>query len=310
MSTALAVHGGAYSIPDEDMDQHAAGCRRALEAGWRILTAGGPALDAVEAAVRVLEDDPVFDAGTGSHLNRDGAVECDAAIMDGASLRAGAVAALQRIRNPISVARTLLHEDGSLFLVGEGALRHAIDNGFEPVPNEALVLPRERSRWERNRIARDETAGGVFGGESRTPLGTVGAVAIDREGHLAAGTSTGGTPDKHPGRVGDSPLIGCGTYADDEAGAISCTGWGESIITAVLARRAAEFLEQGVPPRRAAQMAIDVLRKKTGGLAGVIIVSPRGHSPTDRVGIAFNTTRMSRGFMVEGSAPFVAVEPE
>jgi len=309
MPLALAVHGGAYSIPDEDVDAHAAGCLRALEAGREVLLGGGSALDAVEAAVRLLEDDPVYDAGTGSHLNRDGFVEADAAIMDGRTLEAGAVGALREIRNPIAVARRLLESEGQLFLAGEGALRFALNSGLERYPNERLVMPRERERFERNRRARDETAGGVFGGRDATPLGTVGAVALDARGHVAAATSTGGTPDKHPGRVGDCPFIGCGTYADDAAGAVSCTGWGESIIRVVLARRAAERLERGASPARAARDAIAALESRVGGLGGLILVSGHQAASGEPVGIAFNTSRMSRGAWVEGRQPWVAVLP-
>jgi beta-aspartyl-peptidase (threonine type) len=271
--------------------------------------AGGTALDAVEMAVRVLEDDPAFDAGTGAPLNRDGDVECDAAIADGATLSAGAVASLRAIKNPISVARRLLESEAGLMLAGDGALRFAVENGFERVPNESLVVPRELTRWRKNRALRDETAGGVFGGDSPVPLGTVGAVALDREGHVAAATSTGGTPDKHPGRIGDTPLIGCGTYADDLAGAISCTGWGESIIRLVLARRAAELIERGEPAQAAAETALALLRARVGGLAGMIVVAGPQTAARGPLGIAFNTARMARGAWVEGGEPWTAVHP-
>ncbi len=309
MTLALAVHGGAYSIPDDLVEAHAAGCRRALARGRELLEAGATALDTVEEAVRILEDDPAFDAGTGSHLNRDGQVETDAAIVDGATLEAGAVAALREIRNPIAVARRLLEAEGQLFLAGEGALQFALENGFTRTSNDALTIPREKARWEKNRQRRDETAGGVFGGRDETPLGTVGAVARDRRGHTAAATSTGGTPDKHPGRVGDCPFIGCGTYADDLSGAISCTGWGESIIRIVLARRAAELLERGASPQEAAERAIALLYERVGGLGGLILVGGRDAAGRSPVGIAFNTTRMARGSWVQGCEPSVAVLP-
>jgi beta-aspartyl-peptidase (threonine type) len=307
---ALAVHGGAYDIPDDGIDAHARGCTAALEAGWKILAAGGSALDAVEASVRLMEDDPVFDAGTGSHLTRDGQVECDAAIMEGTRLRAGAVGALREMRHPISVARRLLDTEGPLFLAGEGALLWAIEQGFERADPVSLVTARERERWSRNRVRRNETAGSVFGGDSRTPLGTVGAVARDRDGRLAAATSTGGTPDKYPGRIGDTPLIGCGTYADDRAGAISCTGWGESILRLVLARRAAERVERGATASSAAEGVVAELAARVDGLGGLIIVSPAtGAKAASPVGIAFNTPRMARAYRIEGESPFVAVLP-
>jgi beta-aspartyl-peptidase (threonine type) len=257
-----------------------------------------------------MEDDPVFDAGTGSHLTRDGRVECDAALMEGSGLRAGAVAALAEIRHPISVARRLLDADGPLFLAGAGALDWAAANGLERVDPGVLVTARERERWSRNRVRRSETAGSVFGGDSRTPLGTVGAVARDRQGRTAAGTSTGGTPDKHPGRIGDTPLIGAGTYADDRAAAVSCTGWGESILRFTLARRAAERVERGEPAGAAASSAIADLAQRVGGLGGLILVTPAepagGGSP---IAIAFNTPRMARAARVEGENPFLSVLP-
>ena len=304
------MHGGAYDIPDDLIEAHAHGCAAALEAGWRVLEAGASALDAVEAAVQVMEDDPVFDAGTGSHLTRDGHVECDAAIMEGTHLRAGAVGALREMRHPVSVARRLLDSEAPLFLAGEGALAWALENGFERAAPGSLVTARERERWSRNRVRRAETAGSVFGGDSQAPLGTVGAVGRDRDGRVAAATSTGGTPDKYPGRIGDTPLIGCGTYADDRAGAVSCTGWGESIMRLVLARRAAERLERGEAPAAAAAAVVTELAARVGGLGGLIVVRPAdGPGDGSPIGIAFNTPRMARAFRIEGQSPFVAVLP-
>jgi beta-aspartyl-peptidase (threonine type) len=221
MKPSLIVHGGAWDIPDEAVEACTAGCARALAAGWRVLSAGGAALDAVEAAIMVLEDDPVFDAGYGSHLNLDGKVECDAIVMDGGTLRAGAAAGLQRVKNPIRLARKILQECPHMMLAGVGAERFAQTAGLELCDREALVSEAERQAYLR--CSKDQHAAAHHRGHEQ---GTVGAVALDEHGNLIAATSTGGTCCKLPGRIGDSPLIGCGCYADAEAGGVSCTGYG------------------------------------------------------------------------------------
>lgn len=327
MPIALIVHGGAWDIPDDEVEPHLAGCRRALDVGWKALTDGVTALDAVEAAVRVMEDDPAFDAGVGSVLNRDGLVELDAAIMDGATLRSGAVAAVRGVRNPVTLARRVL-ESEAVLLVSHGAERFAEAVGVERCADEDLIVPRERVRWEELRRLEafrapdafqrppGEIAGQrgiVWGGSDRetayapslhTPLhrlriehpgDTVGAVALDRYGNLAAATSTGGTPFKLPGRVGDSPVIGAGLYADVQTGGCSSTGWGESIIKVLLAKTATDLLGAGHAPEDAARMAIERLEQRVNGLGGVILLDMRG-----RVGFAFNTPRMAYAYRVEG----------
>jgi beta-aspartyl-peptidase (threonine type) len=231
MQPALIVHGGAWAIPADELEAHKEGCRRALDVGWQLLAQGRSALDAVEAAVRVLEDDPAFDAGVGSVLNRDGIVELDAAIMEGEQLRSGAVAAVRRIRNPITLARRVL-ESQVILLTATGAERFAESVGIPFCDPSELIVARERERWTALLKQGPVRAQDAF---VANPGDTVGAVALDQRGHLAAGTSTGGTANKLPGRVGDSPLIGCGLYADDQSGACSSTGWGESIIKVVLA---------------------------------------------------------------------------
>src|SRR6267143_3773235 len=205
MKPALIVHGGAWDIPDETVEACKSGCHRALAAGWSILHRGGSALDAVEAAIIVLEDDPVFDAGYGAHLNFDGRVECDAIVMNGATLRAGAAATLQRIKNPIQLARKILEHCPHMMLVAEGAERFAKAQGMQLCKPEELVSEAEWAAWQK--CKEDTHAAEHHRGHEQ---GTVGAVAIDRDGHLFAATSTGGTCCKLPGRVGDSPLIGCG----------------------------------------------------------------------------------------------------
>src|SRR2546428_8889937 len=239
MKPALIVHGGAWDIPDEAVDACKSGCQRALGAGWTLLAGGGSALDAVEAAIMVLEDDPVFDAGYGSHLNLDGRVECDAIVMNGATLRSGAAATLQRVKNPIQLARKILEHCPHMMLVAEGAERFAKEQGIALCSPEDLVSEAEREAWMK--CKQDKHAPMFHRGHEQ---GTVGAVAIDRNGNLFAATSTGGTCCKLPGRVGDSPLIGCGCYADSEAGGVSCTGYVEAIMKIVMAKTAVDLLRR------------------------------------------------------------------
>ncbi len=283
----------------------ARGCRAALEAGWRVLSKGGAALDAVEAAIVVLEDDPVFDAGIGAHLNLAGRVELDAIVMDGATLKAGSVAALQRIRNPIRLARRVLESCEHMMLVGEGAEQFAAQHGITLCDPADLVVPRERAAWGRCRqedhadahhLHRDRTEPGhVHQG------GTVGAVAIDSKGRLIAATSTGGTCCKLPGRVGDSPLIGCGCYADAEAGGVSCTGWGEAIMKIVMAKTAVDLLRRE-SPQRTAQACVDLLASRTGGTGGLILLDRQGTPAA-----AFNTPNMAWGSVQPDGSFFVTV---
>jgi beta-aspartyl-peptidase (threonine type) len=277
MTQALIVHGGAWAMPDDQVEAHRLGCARALEAGWQRLGSGGSALDAVEAAVLVMEDEPIFDAGTGSVLTSAGAVELDAAVVDGRTLRYGAVANLRRIRNPIALARRVL-EGPATMLVADGAEEFARGQGIAFCANEELVVERERAIW---RAMRDGAAPPPGGRD------TVGAIALDSSGWLVAGNSTGGTPFKLPGRVGDTPLVGCGLYADT-AGACVCTGWGEHIARLALARRAVELLEGGLAPQQAAERAVALLGERVAGQGGVIVLDAGGH-----VGAAFNTPRMA-----------------
>ena len=301
MNPALIVHGGAWDIPEEAMEACKAGCHRALAAGWSILSRGGSALDGTEAAIMVLEDDPVFDAGYGSHLNLDGRVECDAIVMNGATLRAGAASALQRVKNPIQVARKILEHCPHMMLVAEGAERFAKEQGIALCSPEDLVSEAEREAWMK--CKQDKHAPMFHRGHEQ---GTVGAVAIDRNGNLFAATSTGGTCCKLPGRVGDSPLIGCGCYADSEAGGVSCTGYGEAIMKIVMAKTAVDLLHQsetcvdspadascGVSSAQlAARQAVHLLARRTHGTGGLILLDRNGHP-----GFAFNTPRMAYGYV-------------
>lgn len=298
MRPSLIVHGGAWDIPDEAIDACNAGCLRALRAGWGVLSNGGHALDAIEAAVMVLEDDPVFDAGYGSHLNLDGEVECDAIVMDAATLRAGSAAGLRHVRNPVRVARAILEHSPHMMLISEGAERFAVEHDITLCDSEALVSPAEREAWERCR--EDSHAAEHHRGHEQ---GTVGAVALDEQGRLFAATSTGGTCCKLPGRVGDSPLIGCGCYADRETGAVSSTGYGEAIMKVVMAKTACDFLRPAnSTPARAAQAAVQLLANRGKGTGGLILLDNNGNP-----GFAFNTPRMSYAFVNPDGSFFAAV---
>jgi len=264
---SIIVHGGAGAIKDDSLAARLDGCKAAALAGWNILCAGGSAVDAAEAAVVILEDNPLFNAGTGSTLNSLGQVEMDAAIMEGTSLRAGAVAAVQRVKNPIKLARSVFEDGRHVLLAGEGASLFARANGFSECDPAALIVENEKQRWA-------------------SKHGTVGCVALDCDGKLAAATSTGGTFNKLPGRVGDSPLIGCGTYANT-FGAVSCTGHGEAIIRVLMARDVVQLLQDGIEPTEAAGMALDNLEELTGSTAGLILIDARG-----RVGFGRSTTHM------------------
>jgi beta-aspartyl-peptidase (threonine type) len=295
MNPSLIVHGGAWAIPTEAAAACRKGCRRALEAGWEVLHRGGAATDAVEAAIVILEDDPVFDAGTGAHLNLDGRVELDAILMDGATLQAGAVAVLQRIKNPIRLARRLMEMNEHMMLVGEGAERFATEQGIELCDPASLVVPRERAAWERCHAGPHTDENHVHQG------GTVGAVAIDQSGRMVAGTSTGGTCCKRPGRVGDSPLIGCGCYADQEAGGVSCTGWGEAIMKIVMAKAAVDQLRAaGAKPQQIAESCVHLLATRTGGTGGLILLDREGNPAA-----AFNTPGMAYGYVQPGGSFFI-----
>jgi beta-aspartyl-peptidase (threonine type) len=279
-SPVLVVHGGAWEIPPEVHMAHRDGCQKAAEAGWAVLEAGGTALDAVEAAVRLMEDDPTYDAGRGAFLNAAGEVELDAMIMSGRDLALGAVAAVQRVRNPVTLARLVMTESPHTFLVGAGAEAFAREHKMPICPPWELLVGRELERWKAIQAGEAPPALNLF-----RPRGTVGAVALDREGNLAAATSTGGTANKLPGRVGDSPLVGCGAYADNRSAAASSTGEGEALMKIVICKTACDMVERGLHPQQAAEAAINMLQERTGSHGGLILLDPQG-----RFGIAHNTT--------------------
>jgi L-asparaginase / beta-aspartyl-peptidase len=282
MNPAIIVYGGAGDWSDGDGDGEAprAGCLAAARAGFDILARGGSALDAAVAAVVVLEDDPRFNAGLGSALTIDGEVECDASVMCGDG-RAGAVGALRDLQNPIEVARLVMERTPHVLLVGEGAAAFALENGISALSPGALVTAAARGKWKAALARRPATQSG----------GTVGCVARDAGGRVAAATSTGGMMLKRRGRVGDSAVIGAGTYADDGAGAASCTGAGEAFIKALGAKQAVEAMRAGRSPAEAAREGLEAVRRY-GGTGGIICVDATG-----RIGRGFDTTRMAHAWI-------------
>jgi len=309
-TAAIIVHGGAWDIPDGLLEAHRSGCSEALNVGWEILRGGGSSEEAVEKTIIVLENDPVFDAGRGSHLNQQGEIELDASIMNGTTFRCGAVAAVKNIKNPISLARKIMDESEHILLVGNGAVRFALEHGIKKCKQDHLLVGRELERWKefqkrtpRHGATREQFRRKPRSDRGRSASDTVGVVALDRNGVICAGTSTGGTPNKYPGRVGDSPLIGCGTYADSTIGGVSTTGWGEAMIKVVLAKTVIDLMDLNHGnPQVAADRGIEILKRKADGDGGVIVLTPKG-----KFGVAFNTPRMARAYMSEEMhAPVVA----
>jgi L-asparaginase / beta-aspartyl-peptidase len=292
----LVIHGGAWAMPDDMVEAHVRGVNNAMAAGWRVLEGGGSALDAVEEAVVIMEDDETFDAGRGSFLNRDGRVQLDALIMDGATLRAGGVGCVEHLRNPVRAARKILSESPHVYFVADGAEKFAAQHGISLCSNEELVIPRELERlraYQAGQAKQDPKQDGndLFATNSddvAVSHDTVGAVALDRNGNIAAATSTGGTLNKAPGRLGDSSLIGCGCYADNESAAASTTGWGEPIMKLVLAKWTADRIAAGNLPEWSAQEAMNYLKQRVNGHGGIIVLNRAGH-----IGIAHNTPRMA-----------------
>lgn len=283
----LIVHGGAWSIPEEQHKAHIEGCRHAVEQVYHRLEQGFPALDAVEAAVGVLEEDPTFDAGRGAFLNAEGEIELDAIICDGSDLNFGAVAAVKNLLHPVSAARLLMKYPEHCFMVGEGAQRFLRELEFPEVDTEALITSREMEYYLKIKADRAFKTRRPF---EPHPSGTVGAVALDVRGNLAAATSTGGTPRKLPGRVGDSPVIGSGAYADNRSGAASATGFGESIMKVVLCKTVCDDFLHG-NAMESARNGIRTLEKRVDGLGGVIGINCRGE-----YAFSHNTAYMAHAF--------------
>jgi len=289
MTRSVIVHGGAGSVAPARRAEHVAGCELALAAALAVLHGGGSALDAAQRAVEVLEDDPLFNAGRGSCLHEDGGVELDAALMDGDGLRYGAVCAMPAVRHPIAVARAVMEDGRHALYAAEGAMRFAESRGFERVPDEALITDSARLRWRAVRAGKAES--GWAGG-------TVGAVAFDGV-HVAAATSTGGMTDKRRGRVGDTPLPGAGTYADDLAGGVSATGHGEKIMRVGLGFQVIAGLRGGADPMAVAAEAVAMLASRVGGTGGVIALDRAGRpgraNNTETMTWAWGSTEGSRG---------------
>lgn len=268
----ILVHGGAGRRVPELEAQADAGCAAAATSGWSVLSGGGSALDAVLVAVTTMEDDPVFNAGVGSCLTADGRVEMDASVMDGAGLNGAGVGVITTVRNPVRLAHAVLLDGRHVLLAGAGAEAFARQCGLPTAPPEYFITPRQRQRWEAWRQAEG---------------GTVGAVAVDRGGRVAAATSTGGLLGKLPGRVGDSAIIGAGTYADDAAGAASATGLGEAIIIAGLAKAAVDGLRSGREPGAMTDALVRDLTARRGVAVGLVVVDRFG-----RIGAAHTAERM------------------
>jgi beta-aspartyl-peptidase (threonine type) len=283
----VLVHGGAGRT-DSDAGR-VEGCRRATSAAAELLQSDASAVDAVQVAVRALEDDPLFNAGTGACLTEGGLIELDAAIMEGSSLRAGAICALPPFRNPIDIARAVMDEGRHVLYAGEGAVAFARRAGFEPSTIEAMTTDRARRKWE-------ELRRGALA-VSSVPTGTVGAVARDSSGLVAAATSTGGILGKRSGRVGDTPIVGAGTFADDQAGGASATGQGEGIMRTCLAKVAVDEMQRGLAPEEASRRAIELLSTRVGATGGIILVDRFG-----RVGLARSTPSMAWAALWQGAA--------
>lgn len=334
MSLALIVHGGAGAMATDRYDAARNGCRDAALAGWRVLLAGGTAVEAVEAAITALEDNPGFNAGTGAVLTTDGRAQLDAGLMDGDTLQVGAVAGVERVRNPIRLARAVLASEHVL-LMGAGAEQFATESGFPLCDPNELVTPHQYARWQAGYRAGDAVNVGPLvsftpepatngngdngsNGNGMYPAapidgemvhadgekhGTVGAVAVDAHGHVAAGASTGGIAAKYPGRIGDTPLVGCGFCAEDGFGGVSSTGHGEDFIRLQLARRALDFIAGGMSAQAAATAAIRMLDERVRGDGGLILLDGSG-----RIGYARNTPSMAHAYMLDGMAePFAGV---
>ncbi|GAB4147537.1 MAG: isoaspartyl peptidase/L-asparaginase [Candidatus Promineifilaceae bacterium] len=301
METVLIVHGGAgaWKLDSKRLAEGIAACQAAAGRGQEILQAGGAALDAVEAAVCILEDCPALDAGIGSYLNANGEIEMDALIMDGRSLDLGAVAAVQRIRHPISLARLVMTQTEHAVLVGAGAAAFADRIGFPRCTHEELLVSEELARFYELRQDPDYETVSIFV-EPGAMGDTVGAVALDSSGNLACATSTGGTRQKLPGRVGDSPLVGAGGYADNQTAAVSATGYGEAIMKVLLSKQVCDFVAAGLSARQACLAALDVLEKRVNGRGGLVAVDYQG-----QIGVAFNTDAMPYAY-ARGAAAVVS----
>lgn len=278
---AIIVHGGAGNWSDEEDAPKSEALKEAALTGWRILQAGGSALDAVEKATNILEDFPLFDAGIGSFLNQVGEIEMDALIVDGSKPDFGAVAGVKHVQYPISLARKVMTDTAHCFFVGSAADNLARQFGFPFRPNMFFITPAELARFQQNQAV--------------SPTGTVGAVALDKLGNLASATSTGGTPNKIPGRVGDSPIFGAGGYALNGLGAASATGIGENIMRVLLSKYAVDSIPHGNTAQGAVTIAMTHINQFfEDSQAGVILVDAQGN-----IGAAHSTAKIAIGWVDE-----------
>jgi len=316
----ILVHGGAWSIPDKIKERSLSGVEAAARVGWSVLLEGGTAVDAVEAAVIALEDNPVFDAGRGSVLTEEGEVEMDAFIMDGQAMRSGAVGAVATSKNPVKLARHIMEKTEHTLIVGQKADALAAKAGFDIVGQDYLVTPEGREEWETYKKY-SQAVSSLFSERKKTAapdapeinspseggLGhdTVGCVALDAEGNLAAATSTGGITGKMPGRVGDTPLAGAGGYADNQVGSVSTTGHGESITKVCLAHTAINFLESGETASSAGKLALKKMFDKVGGAGGLIIIDKSGDCSVE-----FTTSRMAWAGITSSGTLKSGIEPD
>jgi len=299
---SLMVHGGAGAL-DNVKDNKIAlryleSIRRILEHGREVMVLGGSALQAVEACASLLEDDPVFNAGCGSVLNENGKVEMDAAIMDGRDLSAGAVAAVDNIANPVQLARLVMTESEHVMLISEGAMRFADHCGMERVPEDYFLTPERIEQLHearlRHKIMLDHDDTEEDSEDQK--YGTIGAIARDPEGNLAAATSTGGIVNKRMGRVGDSPIVGAGVYADNETCAVSGTGFGEDFMRSVISKTISDFIYmKGMDAMQATEAGIDYLARKVRGRGGVIVIDQHGNCSS-----GFTTKKMIHGWIEKG----------
>jgi L-asparaginase / beta-aspartyl-peptidase len=290
---SLMIHGGAGLIADKGKYQSAV--LEIVGVGEKMLSEGVSALDTVEHCVTLLENNPLFNAGKGSVLNEEGEVEMDAAIMNGENLKAGSVAGITHIKNPISLARAVMEKSEHVMLIGTGAKKFAAVNQIEKESSEYFIIPDRVRQWEeskkQNKVVLDHS-----GSNSEKKFGTVGAVAKDKNGNLAAATSTGGIVNKKFGRVGDTPIIGAGVYADNETCAVSATGFGEQFIRTVLSKTISDIIfYEKISAQEAAQNGIEYLVRKVQGLGGVIVIDRDGNC-----GSAFSTPAMIRAQVSEG----------
>ncbi|MBN1330822.1 MAG: isoaspartyl peptidase/L-asparaginase [Candidatus Heimdallarchaeota archaeon] len=284
---AIICHGGAWAIPDTLKVASLKGTEIAATIGWAVLSAGGSALDAVEKAVNSMEDNPVYNAGRGASLNEFGNIELDAIIIDGETLNFGAVASVKNVLHTVSLARKIMELSDHVIFVGPGANKFAREIGFPEYDEKNLITLESKIEWERYMEFK-----GAVDNLYNTRQDTVGAVAIDEKGNIAAATSTGGITAKRLGRVGDSPIIGSGAFADNNCCGVSTTGHGESILKVMLARQAAYNVEKGIPPMKATQLALEQMKSKVKGNGGLIVISNKCE-----IGYHFTSKRMAWAYM-------------